>query len=475
MVEQKILTVDDDGVIRLLVSTALRRFGCKVLEAADGVEGLALADRERPELILLDNDMPVMDGTEMLSRLKANPGTRNIPVLMLTADSKRESVVRILKLGVKDYLVKPFTQERILERVSRVIELKAQGERATRGKRADERLQILVVEDKPAIIEFILKGFAGTPWQVQAVSQPSEALEACGRTMPDVMLISLSLPEGAGFTLFRMLRAAAQTKALPILALSVKTAVAEQAEAQQLGFNAIVIKPIDVATLRHQIIRTLDLDTSQRYFQQRDDSMLLTLPAGFSQLVASEIAAHLREKVCEAVDAGLSRFVIDLSQLRAVDVSVIKLGREAIQLCSELGLSQGFIGSEAASLIRALGLDISHQYFQQRDDTLVLTLPGRFDQWVADEITVCLSQKGSEAESAGLKRLVTDLSQLQTMDTDVIKLGQEVVQLCSKYGLHQAFVGSEAVSRECADYQEAKGWKFATSIEKAIEGLQAKA
>jgi len=474
MTEQKILTVDDDKVIRLLVCTAFRAFACKVFEAGDGVEGLALADREHPDLILLDNDMPVMNGTEMLSRLKASPVTRNIPVLMLTADSRHDSVMRILKMGVKDYLVKPFTAERILERARRIIELRPLGELATGPKRSDDRIQILVV-DKPAISQLIVKGFAGTPWQVHGVTQPGEALEACKRTTPDVLLVSLSLPGGAGFTLFRMLRTTPETKALPILGLSVKTAVAEQAKAHHLGFNAVVSKPIDLATLRHEIVRVLALDTSQRYFQHQDDALILTLPAGFSQLVASEIAGHLREKVCDAVDAGLSRFVIDLSRLRAVEVSVIKLSREAIQLCSEFGLSHGFTGSEAPSLIRALGLDISHRYFKQRDDTLLLTLPDHFDQFVADEITVCLRQKGSEAENAGLRRLVMDLSRLQTMDTKVINLGQEVVQLCSKYGLHQAFVGSEAVSRECANYQEAKGWKFADSFEKAIQGLEAKA
>jgi two-component system cell cycle response regulator len=374
MTEQKILTVDDDKVIRLVVSTAFRPFACKVLEAADGMEGLALVDRERPDLILLDLDMPVMDGAEMLTRLKANPKTRNIPVLMLTANSRRDSVARILRLGVKDYLVKPFTPDVMLERVSRVIGLKTQGQRATRCKRSDERLQILVVDDKPAIIDFILKGFAGTPWQVQAVTQPGEALEACKRTMPDVVLISLSLAGGAGFVLFRMLRATAETKALPILGLSVRTAVEDQAEAQQLGFTAIVTKPIDLASLRNEIIRALGLDTSHMYFQQRNDTLLISLPASFNQSVASEITLHLREKVCEAVDAGLNRVVIDLSQLRAMDVVVLRLGLEVIQLCSE-------------------------------------------------------------------------------------------------FDLHYALVGSENVSGECANYQETMDWKFARSFEEAIEGL----
>jgi two-component system cell cycle response regulator len=349
MMEQKILTVDDDKVIRLIVSTAFRAYTCKVLEAADGMEGLAVIDRERPDLILLDQDMPVMDGTEMLTRLKANPETRNIPVLMLTANSRRDTVGRILRLGVNDYLVKPFTPERMLERVTRLVELKAQEQRSSRLKRSDKRLQVLVVEDKPAIIEFILKGFAGTSWQAQAVSEPGEALEACNRAMPDVMLISLSLPGGTGFTLFCTLRATAGTKALPILGLSVGTAVKEQTEAQQLGFNGIVTKPIDLASLRHEIIRALGLDTSHLYFEQRNTALLMILPAAFNQLVASEISTHLREKVCEAVDAGLSPLVIDLSQLPAMDAVVLKLCLEIIQLCSEYGLRYALVGSEAVS------------------------------------------------------------------------------------------------------------------------------
>ena len=347
MTEQKILTVDDDKVIRLIVSTAFRRFACKILEAADGVQGLAVADRERPDLILLDNEMPVMDGTEMLTRLKANPETRNIPVLMLTVDSRRNTVMRILRLGVRDYLLKPFTSERMLERVSRIIELKARAARAIRSKRSDDPLQILVVDDKPAITELIVKGFAGTPWQAQVVSEPGEALEACNRTMPDVILISLSLPGGAGFALFLTLRATAETKAVPILALSVKTAGEEQARAQQLGFSGLVTKPIDAGELQAKITRALSLDTSYRFFQRRDNLLVISLPGNFSQGVANDISAHLRQKVTEAVDAGLKRVVMDMSALKAADVVLIKLGLAVIQLCNELEMRCGLIGSEA--------------------------------------------------------------------------------------------------------------------------------
>ena len=120
---RKILTVDDSKTIRLIVAKAFKPFDCEVLEGSNGVEGLAVATRERPDIIILDFTMPIMDGFEMLSKLKAEPDLKSIPVIMLTAEASREQVLKIAKLGVRDYLIKPFKEEMIVERVSRVIDL----------------------------------------------------------------------------------------------------------------------------------------------------------------------------------------------------------------------------------------------------------------------------------------------------------------------------------------------------------------
>ncbi len=343
----KILTVDDSKTIRMIVARAFKSFVCEVLEAADGVEGLTVAHRERPDIILLDLTMPIMDGVEMLTRLKAAPDLRSIPVVMLTAESGRENVLRIAKLGVRDYVIKPFKEELITERVGRIIDLKAKSDAAFHARRFDDPLQILVVDDKPAIVEQILACLAGTPWKVSGVGEAAKAVDFCGATLPDVVLVSLSLPESAGFTLFQLLRASARTKAVPILALSVKTAIEEQTRAQELGFTGLVTKPIDSADLQFKITRALSLDTSHKYLQRRDNVLALTLPANFNQLVANDIFAHLRQKVCEAVDAGLKRLVLDMSQLKAADLTLIKLGLQVIQLCVELDMRYGLIGSEA--------------------------------------------------------------------------------------------------------------------------------
>lgn len=343
----KILTVDDSKTIRLIVARAFKAFACEIFEASDGVEGLTVAQRERPDIIILDLTMPIMDGVEMLTKLKADPDLRAIPVVMLTAESGRENVLRIARLGVRDYLIKPFKEELIVERVGRIIDLKAKNEATARAKRFDDPLQILVVDDKPAIIEQIQAALAVTSWTVHGVSQPGQAVDFCSQTLPDIILVSLSLPEGAGFILFQMFRANVRTKSIPIVALSVKTATEEQSRAQQLGFSGIITKPIDHEDVQPKITRALSLDTSHKYFHSRDGVLVLSLPPNFNQTVANEITAHLRHKVCEAVDAGLNRLVVDMSQMKSADVTLIKMGISVIQLCVELDIRYGLIGSEA--------------------------------------------------------------------------------------------------------------------------------
>ena len=343
----KILTVDDSKTIRMIVSRAFKSFACEILEAADGVEGLAVVSREKPDLIILDYTMPIMDGCEMLSKLKANPDYRSIPVVMLTAEASRECVLKIAKMGVRDYLIKPFKEDLIVERVGRIIDLKAKNEASSKTKRFDDPLHLLIVDDKPAIAEQIEAGLSDTTWTVQGLAQAGQAIDYCTGHLPEVILVSLSLREGAGFMLFQMMRAAVRTKSIPIFALSVKTASEEQQRAQQIGFTGIITKPIDVEDMKVKITRALNLDTSYKYFIRQQGFLVLRLPSNFTPSVANDIQLSLRAKVTEAVDAGIGRVVIDMSALATADVTTIKMGIGAMTLFQELDIKYALVGSDA--------------------------------------------------------------------------------------------------------------------------------
>jgi len=124
----KILTVDDSKTIRMIVKKAFRPYDCEMIEGENGIEGLAAATKEKPDLIILDITMPVMSGTEMLERLMSDPSLKEIPVIMLTAESGKDNVMNIVKMGVKDYMVKPFKGEQLIERVEKLFELETKKE-----------------------------------------------------------------------------------------------------------------------------------------------------------------------------------------------------------------------------------------------------------------------------------------------------------------------------------------------------------
>ncbi len=119
----KILTVDDSKTIRMIVKKAFSPFNCDLYEGENGVEGLALANKERPDLIILDITMPVMNGIEMLEKLKSEKNLKDIPVIMLTAESGKDNVMKIVKMGVRDYMVKPFKGDQLVERAKTILKL----------------------------------------------------------------------------------------------------------------------------------------------------------------------------------------------------------------------------------------------------------------------------------------------------------------------------------------------------------------
>lgn len=121
----KILTVDDSRTIRMIIQRAFRLFDCTFCEAADGAQGLEVASREKPDLIILDITMPVMDGFTMLGQLRQHPEIKSTPVVMLTAESSRENIEHVDKLGISDYVVKPFKEDVLLETVRKILPLTA--------------------------------------------------------------------------------------------------------------------------------------------------------------------------------------------------------------------------------------------------------------------------------------------------------------------------------------------------------------
>ncbi|MEP6714941.1 MAG: response regulator [Terriglobia bacterium] len=117
----RILLVEDNEFNRDMLSRRLQRRDFEVLIAEDGVQGMEVAHREHPDLILMDMDLPVLDGWEATRRLKADPATSSIPVIALTAHALQSDCDRAYQSGCNDFATKPIDFANLLDKISRAL------------------------------------------------------------------------------------------------------------------------------------------------------------------------------------------------------------------------------------------------------------------------------------------------------------------------------------------------------------------
>jgi len=117
----KILLVEDNELNRDMLSRRLERRGFQVLIAVDGAQGVAMAQSEAPDLVLMDMSLPVVDGWEATRRLKAAPETRAVPIIALTSHAMVGDRDKAIEAGCDDYDTKPIELPRLLEKINRLI------------------------------------------------------------------------------------------------------------------------------------------------------------------------------------------------------------------------------------------------------------------------------------------------------------------------------------------------------------------
>lgn len=225
----KILLVDDSLTIRSLLRRTLADLlpKAEVTEAPNGVEALAHIARRRFDLVVLDVNMPVMDGLETLEAIRASPEHTGLRVVMLTSEKNEALVRRLVELGITDFLSKPLSQEALAVRLSRILgrlQEPKPGELAPRPAGTSPGHRMLIVEQDPDRRHFLLNALAGHYELVEADSAAS-ALQSClapGAGALDFVLVGpqVGLPPVEMFV--RRLRAVPALAATRLIACGVR-------------------------------------------------------------------------------------------------------------------------------------------------------------------------------------------------------------------------------------------------------------
>jgi DNA-binding response OmpR family regulator len=131
----RVLVIDDEPDVLLLCRVNLEHAGYEVIEAREGAQGLALAQSERPDAVILDLMIPIMGGYEVLAAMRADEATHDVPVLILTAKAQRDDRIRCWEDGAAEFVTKPFPPDLLLDALARVMAM-SEAERQARREEA---------------------------------------------------------------------------------------------------------------------------------------------------------------------------------------------------------------------------------------------------------------------------------------------------------------------------------------------------
>ncbi len=292
----RILVVDDVPANVKLLAAKLSREYFDVLTADSGPGALEIAQREAPDIVLLDVMMPGMDGFEVCRRLKADTRTLHIPVVMVTALSDGSDRVAGLEAGADDFLTKPVNDIALFSRVRSLVRLKQMmDEWRIRERTSDElgvvrsedtefdesaeNADILVVEDSELQRTKVTQTLEIDRARVTSTLTIDDAEGLANAQDFELIIASLTLRNEDGLRLVSRLRCLDRTRQVPILLLAQEEEMQRVAKGMEIGANDYIVKPIDRNELKARVrtqIRRKRYQDRLRTNYQRSLSMALT-------------------------------------------------------------------------------------------------------------------------------------------------------------------------------------------------------
>jgi DNA-binding response OmpR family regulator len=209
-----------------------------------------ILEKVKPDIILLDINMPDVDGYDAIEKLKADRRYAGIPVIFLTAQKDRNSIIKGMSLGAADFITKPFTDEKLIECIEYQFDA---------AKRETHRPVILSIDDNPSILQAVNSILENqyTVYTLPEVKSEQMLIELLRKITPDLFLLDYNMPGLNGFDLVPIIRKIPGHEETPILFLTSSSTVDHVSTAVYLGVSSYIIKPIDKKVLQEKVVTHL--------------------------------------------------------------------------------------------------------------------------------------------------------------------------------------------------------------------------
>ncbi|MEO0293579.1 MAG: response regulator [candidate division WOR-3 bacterium] len=246
MRRKKILIIEDDYDLSALMIRHLRSANYDVFNVSDVIQGVQIARKEKPDLIVLDLMIPGGGGITVLERLSRLPETQNIPVIVLTGVEDPEIKERALKAGAKEYIEKPYNAQKLLKSIEENIK---EEEKIIEGSSG----HILIVDDDKDFTKKLSIDLQKANYKTTIAYDVDQGLKIAREEKPDLIILDILIPGGGGFTFLKTLRSIIYTQNIPVIVL---TAVKDEEYKKKMieaGVKYYIEKPYDLNILLNAI------------------------------------------------------------------------------------------------------------------------------------------------------------------------------------------------------------------------------
>ena len=336
----RVLVVDDIAANVRLLEAKLAAEYFEVMTASSGKEALALIEKQTPDIVLLDVMMPELDGFEVCKRIRANPRTRFLPVVMVTALSDQADRVRGLEAGADDFLTKPVNDLALFARVRSLVRLKMIMDEWRMREQTSGAFDVLSSGEEPAEEDhtgarvLLVETFAPAAQRitgiltadkdtVEVAANSAEAMQKSAKGNYDLVITGLQIGQEDGLRLCSNLRSADETRQVPILLIVDEFEMPRLVKGLDIGVSDYLMKPIDanelLARVRIQVRRRRYQDRLRTNYE-RSLSMALTdvLTGVYNRRYALRHMEGLMRRVADT-GKSLSVLVCDLDRFKSVN------------------------------------------------------------------------------------------------------------------------------------------------------------
>jgi two-component system cell cycle response regulator len=278
----RVLVVDDILPNVKLLEAKLTGEYFDVITALSGAEGIQKAETLNPDIILLDVMMPGMDGFEACQRLKSNPLTAHIPIVMVTALTDATDRVRGLEVGADDFLSKPVNDIALMARVRSLVRLKMVvdewrirentanqfgfvSNKASLLSEPSEKARVLVIEDKTFESEKFVETLRRDEDIVMPVRSGEQGIALAQQNDFDIITVSLNLTNEDGLRLCSHLRSNERTRSIPLLMVGEETDMKRIAQGLDIGAHDYILRPVD----RNELLARVRTQIRRKRYQDR--------------------------------------------------------------------------------------------------------------------------------------------------------------------------------------------------------------